>query len=79
MKPVIRFSAVRGTASPVNGFSPRITVSRWKPGTAWACSLSHPSSASLMSSRTFSDHRRGEVADPLHEAERALAPAPRGS
>ena len=54
MKPLMRFSAVRGTASPVNGFRSRITVSRWKPGTRCACSLAQPRSDFLTSSRTLS-------------------------
>ena len=47
-------------------------MSRWKPGTWWAFSLSQPSSASLISSRIFSDERRLELGDAQDEPERAL-------
>ena len=72
MNPLMRFSAVRGTSSPVNGFCPRITVSRWKPGTLCAFSLSQPSSAFLISSRIFRTSVGLELGDAQDEAERAL-------
>ena len=49
----MRFSAVRGNSSPVNGFRPSTTLIIRKPGIFSACSVSRPSSDVLMSSRTF--------------------------